>query len=118
LLEGLNFRKGDILALPTGEYDGAPIKEFVNEYPVLDTLEIGAHRVQLIGFDYGLRASKRTVGTFIVMQPKKESGVIVNVGSIDWCSTDGIGGADKDKFRRITLNAINGMLGKKSLFVQ
>ena len=117
LLAGLDFKKGDILPLPTGEYDGAPIKEFVDECPVLDTLEIGAHRVQLIGFDYGLRASKKTVGTFIVMQPKKDSGVIVNVGSIDWCSSDGIGGAEKDKFKKITLNAIKGMLDNKSLFV-
>ena len=117
LLAGLNFKKGDILNLPSIEYDGAPIKEFVNGYPVLDTGEIGAYDVELIGFDYGMRNSKTTVGTFIVMQPKKDSGVIVNVGSTNWCSTEGIGGSQKDKFQQITMNAITSMLDDKSLFL-
>ncbi|NOS91637.1 MAG: hypothetical protein HOP30_06925 [Cyclobacteriaceae bacterium] len=117
LLEGLNLKKGDIISLPSGEYDGAPIASFTaNGYPEIDNSVLNFHRIELVGFDKGARGGKETVGTFIVFQKTPLSGIVVNGASYDWCSHRGMGGRDGDKIKKITLNAISKLLNKQKVF--
>ncbi len=117
LLEGLTLKRGDILKLPSGEYDGAPIKGFdINGFPMVDNDELGFHKVDLVGYDKGSRLNKETIGTFIVMQKTKSSGILINAASNDWCSEKGMGGTDGDKVKIITSNAINKLLNGETVF--
>ncbi len=117
LLEGTGFRKGDIMSLPSGEYDGAPIKGFDNDqFPILDLDSLQFSKIELIGFDKGSRFDKETIGTFIVFKRTETSGIVVNGASYDWCSLKGMGGQDGDKIQRITRNAIDKLLNGKPIF--
>jgi hypothetical protein len=117
LLAGTGLGKGDIINLPSGEYDGAPIKSFdADGYPELDLDMLNFYKTELIGFDKGSRFDKETIGTFIVFKKTATSGVIVNAASYDWCSDFGIGGQDGEKIKKITLNAIDKMLHNEWLF--
>jgi len=117
LFEGLHFQKGEVLSLPTREYDGASIKGFDNDgYPILDNDKLKFERLELIGFDKGWRG-KETIPTFIVMQKTKTSGIVINVASTDWCSSAGIGSIDSgNQIKIITRNAIVKLLHGQSLF--
>jgi hypothetical protein len=117
LFEGLSLLKGEILHIPSGEYDGAPISQFdANGFPVLDVAATGFKKMELIGFDKGARNSKETIGTFIVGQKSDRSGIIINAASYDWCSYRGMGGEDGDKIKKITYNAIKKLLSGESVF--
>jgi hypothetical protein len=115
LLEGTDLDNGDIVKCATTEYDGAPIASWLNGYPVLDTEKMGTYKAELIGFDYGFRANQ-TVGTFIVIQPTITSGIIVNVGSTDWCSSAGMGGPSGSDIKKITTNALLKLLNEEEVF--
>lgn len=117
LLSGLNLRKGEIISLPSGEYDGAPISNFTPDgYPIIDKAKLNFEKVELIGFDLGSRGGKETVGTFIVFKKTTSSGVVINAASYDWCSARGMGGRDGNALKQITLNAIDHLLTKTSVF--
>lgn len=119
LFDGLAVVKGDILHIPSGEYDGAPISQFDgNGFPVLDVAATGFKRMELIGFDKGARNNKETVGTFVVGQKREHSGIIINAASYDWCSFRGMGGEDGDKIKKITYNAIRKLLNGEKVFSQ
>jgi hypothetical protein len=116
LFEGLNLRNGNILSLPTLEYDGAPISSFDAEgNPVLDLQRLGYYKGEIIAFDKGFRV-KETFGTFCVFQPSVNSGIIVNTASTDWCSTNGLGGLSGADLKKITLNSITKLLNNQSVF--
>jgi hypothetical protein len=116
LLEGLGLKKGDIISLPTFEYDGAPILEFdADGYPIIDSAALGFEKIELVGYDKGFRVTE-TVGTFIVFKKSSESGIIVNTGSTDWCSANGMGGTSADIVKKITLNALTKLLNNETLF--
>lgn len=114
LLLGTGLNKGDILKLPTDEYDGAPIKSKINGYPVLDLDNF--YKAELIGFDLGSLNDKETIGTFIAFQRASTSGVVINAGTTDWCSRQGMGGADGDRIKLITHNAIRLLLANQTVF--
>ncbi|MBS1505850.1 MAG: hypothetical protein JSS79_04305 [Bacteroidetes bacterium] len=118
LLTGLGLNRGDIIGLPTGEYDGAPIKGFdLDGYPLLDNDLLKFEKVELIGFDRGSRAGKETIPTFIILKRTKTSGIIVNAGSNTWCSGMGIGSSvNGDKIKTITKNAIVKLLSGQTVF--
>jgi hypothetical protein len=118
LFEGLHFQKGDILSLPTTEYDGAPIKGFDNNgFPIVDNSILKFERMELIGFDKGWRAGKETIPTFIVIQKTKSSGIVVNVASTNWCSPTGLGSIQSgDKIKLITQNGIRKLLSGQTVF--
>jgi hypothetical protein len=117
LLEGLNLQKGDILSIPTSEYDGAPISSFdADGFPVLDVAMLDAEKAELVGFDKGFRGDNMTIGTFIVLKRSSSSGIIVNTSSTDWCSSNGMGGSSGDNIKKITYNAIVKLLAKKNIF--
>jgi hypothetical protein len=116
LLEGLNLKKGDVVPLPSGEYDGAPIAYFNEDgFPVLDNSLNHFYRLELIGYDHGSRFGKETNGTFIVFQKNLLSGIIVNGASYGWCSDFGIGN-QSGVIRNITLNAISKLLNRAPVF--
>jgi len=118
LLEGLAFSKGDILRLPSNECDGASIKDWdADGFPILNNDKLQAFKLELIGFDRGSRGDKETFPTFILMQKTSTSGVIVNVGSVNWCSLLGMGSQDSgDKIKAITRNAFNKLLAGENVF--
>lgn len=116
LLTGLGLKKGDILSLPSGEYDGVPISGFSNDgYPILNNVMV-FHKLELVGFDYGSRFGNETVGTFIVFKKFSNSGTVINTASYDWCSGSGIGGRDGLRLKKITLNAIDRLINKQTVF--
>jgi hypothetical protein len=117
LLEGINFQKGNILKLPTVEYDGAPLKGYANGFPVIDTEALNFTKIELLGFDRGFRVSE-TVGTFIVFRRTPSSGIIINTASTDWCSSNGMGGESADKIKKITYNAITKLLRGDAVFAE
>ncbi len=117
LLMGTGLKRGDILNLPSGEYDGAPISGFDTDlYPMLNPDSLKFNKIELIGFDRGSRFGKETIGTFIVFKRTATSGIIVNAASYDWCSARGMGGQDGDRIQRITRNALNNLLTGQPVF--
>ncbi len=117
LLEGLSLQKGEVLSLPSGEYDGAPILNFSSEgYPVLDKAALNFAKIELIGFDKGSRGGKETIGTFIAFKKTVMSGIVINTASYDWCSERGMGGSNGLAVKKITLNAIDKLLRQRPIF--
>ncbi len=106
LFDGLNLIRGDIISLPTLEYDGAPITGYDAEgFPVLDTDALGFEKVELLGFDLGFRVVE-TTATFMIFRKTASSGIIINTASTDWCSSYGMGGPSGNAIKRITHNAL------------
>ena len=116
LFENLGLKKGDIISLPTLEYDGAPLLGYdANGYPILNSTALGFEKIELLGYDKGFRVTE-TVGTFIVFKKTLVSGIIVNTGSTDWCSGNGIGGASGNIIKKVTLNALTKLLNNETMF--
>ncbi|GAB4252486.1 MAG: hypothetical protein Kow0079_07280 [Vicingaceae bacterium] len=116
LFKNTNLKIGDILSLPSAEYDAAPLK-FINNKPFIDTTEASFYKIQLLGYDIGVNSKGEEVyGTFIALQKTKTSGKIVNVCSTNWCANEGINGKNSKEVRQITLNAIDILLNNKPLF--
>lgn len=85
LLENTDLEFGDIIDMPTAEFDGAPLLGFTSDsIPIIDNSKLNFHKIDIIGYDLGFRVTQ-TVGTFIVFQKKEDSGIIINTGSTDWC---------------------------------
>ena len=115
LFAGLNLNGGEIISLPTGEYDGAPLKGFSSEgVPIIDQDLLGFNKVELLGYDFGFRGVE-TVGTFIVFQKTPTSGIVINAGSNHWCTNYGIGAGD-GKVKKITWNMLDILLNDKPVF--
>jgi hypothetical protein len=113
LLEGTNLKKGDILRLPSDENDGAPLLGFDNKgFPVLDHAALGFNKIEIIGFDHTSRAVDG-VATWIVFKRTRSSGVVINVATTDWCSSEGMG---NEEVKKITLTMINKLLRKENVF--
>jgi len=121
LFTGTGLKAGDLLNLPTIETDGAPVVDMIlpetGGVPVIDNTKLNFHKVELLGYNYTRNpADKPGLGTFMVFQRQASSGTVVNVASTDWCSFNGIGGADKERTETITRNMIDLSLAGKSLF--
>ena len=116
LLEGTNLKRGDIISIPSSEYDGAPLKGFDAEgYPIIDQDALAVSRIELIGFDRGYR-DKTTYGTFVIFQRSSTSGIVVNTATTDWCSYNGMGGNSGAVIKQITMNAVTKLLNGSDVF--
>ena len=116
LFEGLNLKRGDIISLPTVEYDGAPVAgQDQYGYPLVDNEALGFNKIELLGFDKGFRGVE-TTATFIVFQKSPTSGIIVNTASTDWCSASGMGGTSGTVIKKITHNALIKLLNNDRVF--
>ena len=101
---------GDIISLPSSEYDGTEIAGFDSSgFPYPDSAALGFSSIAIIGFDYWFRI-KQTVGTWIQFQKSESSGIIINTGTTDWCSDKGVGGLHGELLGEITFNMINYLL--------
>ncbi|HEY0654155.1 MAG TPA: N,N-dimethylformamidase beta subunit family domain-containing protein [Chryseosolibacter sp.] len=117
LLEGTNVKRGDVISLPTLEYDGTLLKGTDKHgYPVMDVHALGFIRGEIIAFDRGFREGE-TTPTFIVFQKTATSGIVVNAGSTEWCGAGGIGGQSGEVIKKITRNAIVKLLHNENVFV-
>ena len=118
LFEGLDLKKGDIIVLPSLEYDGTPLSGFDDEgYPMLDADALGFEKVELLAFDRGFRVVE-TTATFIVFKKTSLSGVIINTSTTDWCSSNGMGGRSESTIKAITYNALNNLVNGYLVFSQ
>lgn len=109
-LAGTGLIKGDILPLPSAEYDGTPLAGFTSEgYPIPDSTALGFEALEIIGFDRGYRAGP-TVGTWIMFRKSSTSGVVINTASTHWCSDEGVGRTDGERHIQITLQMIDYLL--------
>ncbi|MDO3625948.1 N,N-dimethylformamidase beta subunit family domain-containing protein [Mucilaginibacter sp. BT774] len=120
LFEGTGLKNGDILSLPTLEYDGAPVIKMIHpgssEIPVIDNSKLNFFKIELLGYDFAINWGNKGLGTFIVFKKTAKSGTVVNVASTNWCSTTGIEGKDGHKISQITKNMIEKSLNNMSLF--
>jgi hypothetical protein len=113
LLEGTKLKPGDLLSLASDESDGAPLQGFNSKgYPIVDRGTLGFEKIEIVGFDRVFRVQEG-IATWIVMKRTKSSGIIINVASTDWCSSQGMGNADVQK---ITLNMINKLQRNENVF--
>ena len=110
LFEGVGVAHGDILSIPSSEYDGAPVESFATDgTPILDKAALGFWRADLIGYDIGYRFDD-TVATWIAFQKTPDSGIVINCAGTGWCADTGIGGPDGRKLQAITKNMIDLLL--------
>jgi hypothetical protein len=104
--------------LPTDEYDGAPIvnNPVTTGPPQLDYGALDAYKAEIIGYDYCLGGGFNRVATWVALQRTPTSGVIINCASTDWCSPYGVAGTDGARVRLITLNMIEALINRQSVF--
>ena len=115
LAAGVALRTDSLLRLPTREFDGPPTRGTDGRgHPVADTA--GFHRYALLGYDRGSRFGRPTVAGFVAFQRTAASGVVVHAGSTDWAGARGFDGADSAAVRRITQNALRGLLAGGDVF--
>lgn len=109
LFRGTDIKKGDVIHLPTAEYDGTSLSFSNDSTSVKIKQENEAYDVQLIGYDLASRQNY-SVGTWIAFQPSESSGIIINTSSTDWCAEAGMLGEDATIVKQITLNMMNLLL--------
>jgi hypothetical protein len=113
LFKKTGIEVGDILKFPTVEYDGAPLV-FMDNKPQLDTTKLNFYQQQLLGYDKGYR-TKETHGTLLVFQKTKTAGIVINVGSTNWCS-DGFTGESSKEIKALTTNFIAFLVEDREVF--
>jgi hypothetical protein len=118
ILKGTGLKNGDILHIPSTEYDGSPVMKFYppgsTEIPVIDNSIANFHKVELLGYDYARDTSQAYglgYGTFIVNKKSPTSGTIVNAASMDWCYY-----IIDTEIQIVTKNMIDLSLNNESLF--
>jgi len=128
LLNGTGLNNGDILALHTQEYDGAPLVTPLvpgdSAVPVINNNVLNFNKVELLGYDYAekvaldfpLGVPTGGSGTFIVFQKTPSSGTVVNVASMDWCNPTSFDSSASQAIKQITKNMIDATLQNHSLF--
>lgn len=116
LLQGTGLEAGQVLSLPSSEYDGTYISGYdASGFPIMDISKLGFVHGHIIGFDYGTQG-KRTTGTWIAFQKKATSGVVINGASTNWCAASAFSGSDGPRIRKIILNAIEELINHVPLF--
>jgi hypothetical protein len=127
VFRGLAVQSGDLIAMPTVEYDGAPLlnSPVTLGEPRLDLTALDAYRAEIIGYEpcfsnetdkSGTNVADR-VGTWLAYQRTATSGVVMNGASTAWCSNTGVGGKDGERVRTIILNMIEILANRQSVFV-
>ncbi len=113
ILKETGLKANDIIKLPTDEYDGCQLI-FSSDSTKVNLLNpSNFYLYELIGYDIASRSTNSN-GAWIIMQKNKQSGIIINTGSTDWCKTAGMEGEDSDVIKKITLNMIDLLLDDNS----
>lgn len=126
VFRGLRVAAGDLLEIPTLEYDGAPL---LNDPPTvgeprLDLAALDAYRAEIIGYEYCVRddteaavsAPPGNVATWLAYQRSSSSGMIINGASTNWCSRTGAFGVDGFRVRQVIVNMIEILMRGESPF--
>ena len=114
LFQGLNLNFGQIISIPTVEYDSTPVLDISSDgVPQLDVERF--YKFNFLGFDKAFRASEDRFGTFIIMQKTEGSGIIINTASTDWCNR-GLMEKDSLIIKQITLNMISLLKANADVF--
>ncbi len=114
LLEGVNLKKGDIIPLPSDEYDGTLVSGFTGRVsPVADRKALGFDKIEIVGYDSTYRLGSDLMATWIVFKKSKTSGIIINTATTDWCSGRGMRNQD---IQKITLTMIRKLLNGENVF--
>lgn len=121
VFRGLSVKAGDVLAMRTKEYDGAPL---LNNPPTLgqpqlDLEAMGAYRAEIIAYQACSRNDNdvaNNVATWIAYQRTATSGVVMNGASTNWCSLTGVSGPDRIRVRKIILNMIDILVTEQPVF--
>ncbi len=127
IFRGVAVKSGDLIWMPTTEYDGAPLlnSPVSSGEPRLDLSALGVYRAEIIGYarcDASDSAEGTTevgdhVGTWIASQRTATSGVVINGASTNWCSDTGVDGEDAVRVRQIIRNMIEILANHESVFV-
>lgn len=114
LLEGVNLKKGDIIPLPSDEYDGTLVSGFTGRVtPVADQKALGFEKIEIVAYDSTHRLGKDLMATWIVFKKSRASGIIINTATTDWCSSRGMRNPD---VQMITLTMIRKLLNGDNVF--
>lgn len=120
LLVGTNLKKEDTLRIKNRIVDGMFIdfKKYSSKVGITikDSFYNNCFKKELIGFEMASRKGDLRNGVFIVIKKNKNSGIIINTASSDWCSNQGIGGEDSLRIQQITLNMMNLLLNDQNVF--
>lgn len=114
IFEEIAIEPGQIISIPTKEYDGTLVKTGKNE-PLLDTANLPFYEAELLAYDYAYSEDKG-LGTFMIFQKSNSSGTVINTATMDWCSGYGLGGRDSTIIQQITINMIEGLWKDRNLF--
>jgi hypothetical protein len=117
LLEGTGLKNGDIVRLPSHEVDGTLIKGVdLNGHLIIDNAQLKFYKIELVGYDSVSGYHENGIETWITLQRKQTSGVILNVSSTDWCAKNGMRKYDDEIIKKITTNMIDKVLKKENVF--
>jgi N,N-dimethylformamidase beta subunit-like, C-terminal len=126
VFEGLRLAAGDVIEMPTLEYDGAPLlnNPATSGTPRLDNYALEAYRAEIIGYEYCGRSDQKSVAsgpptkvaTWLAYQRTATSGVVINGASTNWCSRTGAFGSDGLRIRKIILNMMELLVSGRSPF--
>lgn len=92
----------DMLHIPSKEYDGVSVR-YENGEPVGINNSVFT-KTELLAYD---SLGDNRNGAFVVGKKNDSTGMVYNVGTMDWCSAYGMGGRDSTILRTITDRMIN-----------
>lgn len=109
LFRGTGLQAGQVLPLPTQEYDGIPITGFdAGGNPVVDPAHAAKfHRFTVLAFDRNDKVG--SVPAMVSFQKTALSGQFVNAASTDWCVDA------QDMRRKVIDNAIEALVNDEAL---
>jgi hypothetical protein len=112
VLKNTDLKNGDTIKILNQLVDGL-MMNFENDEPqVTDPYFLNFYKKELIAYDRLQNGN----GAFVVFQRNKDSGIIFNTSSLNWCSDKGIGGKDSVRIQLITTNMIELLLKNKNVF--
>lgn len=114
LLQGTGLKDGDVIPLPSDEYDGTLVRGFSASFkPIPNKSALGFEKLQIVGYDSSFRLGEQLMATWIVMKKTKLSGTIINTASTDWCSYRGMSSLT---IQKITVNMVQRLLRREDVF--
>jgi len=127
VFRGVSVKSGDLIWMPTTEYDGAPLlnSPVTSGVPRLDLSALGVYRAEIIGYalcernddaETGPETTPNSVGTWIASQRTATSGIVINGASTNWCSDTGVDGENRILVRQIIRNMIEILANQESAF--
>ncbi len=109
LLKNFNLKENQLILVHSDEYDGAPLEFNADSTEVHLQNPHDFYRYELLGYDLASR-KEHSNGAWIAMQKSVNSGMIINVGSTDWCAKAGMEGPDKELVKQLTAHMIQTLL--------